>query len=81
MKLTITQSHQNDWEKVPRISEVEITGQTTDELYAKVFREHDNRHKYSNGSHFEFHDECHKQAYREWISVTSNYANNGGDMW
>ena len=81
MKLTITQRHQNDWEKTPRLSEVEITGQTTDELYAKVFSDHDNRYKYCNGSRFEFHDDSHREAYHKWISNVENYANNGGDMW
>ena len=81
LKLTITQTQQNDWEKTPRVSEVQITGKTIDELYGKVFREHDNRYKYCSGSSFEFHDEGHKQAYYEWISDVNNYANNGGDMW
>lgn len=81
MRLKITQTHQNLWDKTPRTSEVEITAQTTDELYAKLFREHDNRYKYCNGSRFEFHDDIHKEAYREWISDVRNYAKNGGDMW
>ncbi len=79
-QIKIAQTH-GRWDKEPRTIEVVITGEDINEVYAKVFREHDNRYKYCNSSFFKFHDEAHESAYYEWRKDPHNYASNGGDMW
>tara|TARA_R110002072_G_scaffold292700_2_gene461671 strand:- start:1087 stop:1332 length:246 start_codon:yes stop_codon:yes gene_type:complete len=81
MKFMITKTYQNWWDKSPTITEIEITGATPDEAYAKYFREYDNASKYNNSVRHSFHDPDRAKEYCEWISDVNNYANNGGDMW
>ena len=81
MKFMITKTYKNWWDKSPTITEIEITGATPDEAYAKYFREYANCSKYNNSVHYSFHDPDRAEEYRVWISDVNNYANNGGDMW
>tara|TARA_R110000764_G_C10780766_1_gene356146 strand:+ start:126 stop:473 length:348 start_codon:yes stop_codon:yes gene_type:complete len=81
MKFIITETYQNWWDKSPRVTDIEITGATPDEAYAKYFREYDNASKYNNSVRYSFHDPDRAKEYREWFSDVNNYANNGGDMW
>ena len=80
IQIKIAQTH-GRWDKEPKTTDVLITGKDINKVYAKIFREHDNRYKYCNGSFFKFHDEAHESGYYEWCKDPHNYATNGGDMW
>ena len=71
----------NWWEKKSNVVEHTIEAETVGALCAVYFKEFDNRYKYCNGVNCYIVDNGIREAYREWIKVTENYANNGGDMW
>lgn len=71
----------NWWDEESKIVEHTIAAETIGALCARFFKEFGNRYKYCNGVNCYIVDKDIREAYREWIKVTENYATSGGDMW
>lgn len=81
-KLTIRKEVRDRfWSKPPEVTRIELTAASEDELFAKYFREYDNRLKYCNDIQVQIVEPDMLQKFRVWISNVNNYANNGGDMY
>lgn len=81
-KLTIRkQVRDRFWSKPPVITNIDLTAANEDELFAKYFREYENRLKYCNDIQVQIIEPDMAQKFRVWIGNVNNYANNGGDMY
>ena len=69
------------WSKPPVVSHIDLTAASEGELFAKYFREYDNRLKYCNDIQVQIVEPDMAQKFRVWIGNVNNYANNGGDMY
>ena len=67
--------------KVLSTDQIKIEAAEKPALFAKFFKDFDNRYKYVSGIGFKFDDEALQQEYRSWIATPANYAAAGGDMW
>jgi len=81
-QLTIQKiSRDRFWSKPPVVSRIDLTAASEDELFAKYFREYENRLKYCNDIQVQIVEPDMAQRFRVWIGNVNNYANNGGDMY
>lgn len=69
------------WSKPPEITTIDLTAASEDELFAKYFRDYENRLKYCNDIQVQIVEPDMAQKFRAWIGNVNNYANNGGDMY
>jgi hypothetical protein len=78
---TNTKYGRTSYDVIEEITEIPITAESEDRLFAIYFREYKNRHKYINRLHYRIKEPDLQSKYNDWIGIVDNYANNGGDMW
>lgn len=82
MDMRIRQTERDRYStRVKSVTDIVLSADTLDALYALYFRDYANRYKYCNDINFSILDSDLNSGYTKWISDVKNYANNGGDMW